>query len=82
MSSLCRRRLDCSSDAVCSVCYFTRNDLTQIQRHNYSNLLTLLHTERPKLYSILAFLSAMGLCTCTVKPVLRGHPGEGQKLAA
>ena len=27
----------------------------------YSDILTLLHAERPKLYTILAFLSAMGL---------------------
>ena len=29
--------------------------------------LTLLHSERPKLYTILAFLSAVGLILCTQK---------------
>ena len=36
--------------------------ICQIDTHmNLRALLTLLHSERPKLYTILAFLSAMGL---------------------
>ena len=31
------------------------------RKHNWGFILTLLHSERPKLYSILAFLSAVGL---------------------
>ena len=33
-----------------------------LHKNAYINTLTLLHSERPKLYTILAFLSATGLC--------------------
>ena len=46
---------------VCDICFSLKKKKVELRR--FVELLTLMHSERPKLYAILAFLSAIGLRT-------------------
>ena len=64
----------------CQHCAFENRSISSLSylhdQSKYKGALTLLHSERPKLYTILAFLSAIGLTLCMdTSPREITHPG-------
>ena len=70
------------------VCYYThiqffcpalKRRCCHIFQRNLLSQLTLLHSERPKLYTILAFLSAIGFKICCSASLVLSHSGSSNE---